>query len=448
MTRLSLAFYGLPAFPLALLALPVGSILPAFYAEEIGLGLGTVALVFLLARLVDAVSDPLVGWLSDSVPARFGGVMLGRRRLWMTLGAPGVVLAAALLFAPGLALWRPVFGDTVSGVQLFVGACLIYVCGTLMIVPMTAWGADLSKSYHDRNRITGVRTGYGLAGTLIALTVIGVLSTEDEGRMTSALQVLAVIGAVGLALSLPGLWRAVPDIDVGAGERLRLLPEMRSLITQSRFRSLLIAFVLNGIANGIPAGLFLLYAGHVLEAKAMSGPLLLLYLGTAMLSVPFWVAIGRRVSKQVLWLWAVSGSCMAFLPVPFLGAGDVAWFAVVCVLTGFAAGADFIFPASMNADLAERDRLTRGRSRAGLFFALWGMGNKAAMGLAVAVGFAIVEAGGFSTVAGTANSAEALSILAFTYGWMPIAFKLGAIALMRRLEPETDETPIPAVAPN
>ena len=88
MNRIALTFYGLPALPLALLALPVATILPGFYAQEMGLGLATVGLVFLIARLVDAVSDPLIGWLSDSIPTRFG-----RRSVWITLGEPWMALA-------------------------------------------------------------------------------------------------------------------------------------------------------------------------------------------------------------------------------------------------------------------------------------------------------------------------------------------------------------------
>jgi len=399
-----------------------------------GLGLATVGLVFLIARLVDAVSDPLIGWLSDSIPTRFG-----RRRVWITLGAPGLALAVLILFAPS----QSVIGVGASPVQLLVGTILIYLCGTMMIVPLTAWGSDQSTSYRDRNRVTGARTGFGLVGAMVALLIIGLISQQNDGKFAEALEVLAIVGVSLVVVSVIGLWVLVPDSSLPDRDRLILFREIRSLFAEVPFRRLLLAFVLNGIANGIPAALFILFVGHVLDAESQVGPLLILYFGAAMLSVPFWIWMGKRVPKHRLWMLAVALACAVFAPAPFLGPSDVVLFAVISGVSGFLAGADLIFPPSMNADLAEQDRVRSKRSRAGLYFALWGMGNKAAMGLAVAFGFGILWLGGFSTT--EENSPASLSVLAFTYGWTPILFKLAAIFMLKRLEhlvPTEDTKPL------
>jgi len=68
--------------PLAAVFLPLGVYLPPFYAQTLGLGLGTVGLVFMLSRLWNALCDPLIGILSDHTRSRFG-----RRKPWIAAGA-------------------------------------------------------------------------------------------------------------------------------------------------------------------------------------------------------------------------------------------------------------------------------------------------------------------------------------------------------------------------
>ena len=89
-----LAFYALPAIPMAAIALPFYIVLPTFYADHFAMSLATIGAVLLGIRLIDAVTDPLFGWLSDRVRSRFG-----RRRFFFLISTPLTALAAfTLLF--------------------------------------------------------------------------------------------------------------------------------------------------------------------------------------------------------------------------------------------------------------------------------------------------------------------------------------------------------------
>ncbi|MGI9452602.1 MAG: MFS transporter, partial [Geminicoccaceae bacterium] len=68
----TLLAYGALGLPLAALNLPLYIYLPAFYARDVGLGLATVGFVLFLARLLDTITDPLIGELSDRFKTRFG----------------------------------------------------------------------------------------------------------------------------------------------------------------------------------------------------------------------------------------------------------------------------------------------------------------------------------------------------------------------------------------
>ena len=171
--------------------LPLFVTLPAFYAVDMGLGFATVGVVLLAARLWDVVTDPLIGSLSDRWAGRFG-----RRRPWLVAGAPLVLVIAALLFLPG---------ETAAWPHMLLWTMLLYLGGTMIILPYTAWGAELSPDYHERSRIAAWREGMVVVGTLAAAG-LPVLLGADRGE---TLKVIAWALWIVLPLSLLVALRAV-----------------------------------------------------------------------------------------------------------------------------------------------------------------------------------------------------------------------------------------------
>ena len=93
--RKTLFYYGLADMPIQMGAIPVAAYLPNYYGQDLGLSLAAVGMIWLLTRLFDAVSDPLIGWLSDRTNTRWG-----RRRVWMVGAVPVLMLAVYKLFMP------------------------------------------------------------------------------------------------------------------------------------------------------------------------------------------------------------------------------------------------------------------------------------------------------------------------------------------------------------
>ncbi|NBC33782.1 MAG: MFS transporter, partial [Alphaproteobacteria bacterium] len=157
--------YGAPALPLAALTLPAYVYLPRFYAQDVGLGLAVVGLVLLFARIWDVLTDPLIGVLSDRTPVR-----LGRRRTWVLVGTPLVMVAVWYLLVPAPGAGWP---------YLLGWSLVLYLGWTMVILPLTAWGAELSGNYHERTRIAGFREGAVLLGTLVVLALPPLLGLGD-----------------------------------------------------------------------------------------------------------------------------------------------------------------------------------------------------------------------------------------------------------------------------
>jgi Na+/melibiose symporter-like transporter len=121
---------------------------------------------------------------------------------------------------------------------------------------------------------------------------------------------------------------------------------------------------------------------------------------------------------------------VAFVFVPFLEAGDFGAFAVICLVTGAALGADLALPPAIQADVDDWDRYRFGVRRTALLFALWNMTNKLAM--ALAAGIALPILGAFGLTDGGDEKTGALIVLVLIYAVIPVVLKSGAIGMMWR----------------
>jgi len=422
-----LVAYGLPGLPLALLGLPLYVYLPTFYAEDLGLPLALVGAVLLLARSLDVLSDPLIGLLSDR------GHALGRKA-FIALGVPLLLLGIESLFRPD---------GSPGGLYLLGWTLVAYLGWTLISVPYGAWGAELPQgpdAYHQRSRLAALREGAMILGTLAAVALPAAFGIAGDAGATLAQFAGLLWWLLPLAVAI-ALWRVPPaprlHSPATATRGWRTL--FQALRRDTHGRRLLLAYLLNGIANGLPATLFLLFVTHNLQAPGWTGGLLAAYFVSGVLALPAWLWLARRIDKARAWAASMLVASLAFLAVPWLGPGDAGLFLVICLVSGLGLGADLALPASIQADLAMRRQARDGAPRAGAWFGLWGMVTKLALALAVGIAFPLLALAGLDPEAGPEPSL-ALGLL---YGGLPILFKLAACALAWRLPRLDTDNPTP-----
>ena len=144
-SALRLVTYSLPSLVSSVAALPLVLFVPAFYADDLGVPLAAVGLALAASRLLDVVTDPLIGIASGRL-----GLAWGRRKPWIVLGTPVFAVALWQLFVPG---------RTASTGSLLGWSALLYLGFTMIDLPHKAWGAELSPDYDERSRITSWREG-------------------------------------------------------------------------------------------------------------------------------------------------------------------------------------------------------------------------------------------------------------------------------------------------
>lgn len=409
--RAVLLAYAAPSLPLAAMYFPVYVFLAQFYAADHGFSLAFIGAVFIAVRVFDAVSDPVMGLLSDRWTSPWG-----RRRIWLVLGCPLVMMSVWCLFVPPAgvtAVW-------------FVSFLFLLTLGwTVMLTPYFAWGAELSADYAERGRIAVWRDSIGLLGTVLAAILYNMGSGAAAGMMLVAGAIVLVLPISVLACVL-----RVPEPRDFSRANTRASGFLTVLREEPLFGRLLLAYFINGAANALPATLFLFFVDYRLGAVGQGGLLLVLYFGAAVAAAPFWTFALRRISKHRLWSLAMIYACVIFSAALFLREGDVLAFAVICVASGAALGADLAIPSAMQADLVDLDTARSGKQRTGAFFALWSLATKFALALSGGLALIALEGFGFSTDGG--NNPGALTALALLYAGVPIVLKLVAVAMMWR----------------
>jgi Na+/melibiose symporter-like transporter len=373
--------YAAPALPLGMLGLPLLVILPNFWAGPMDMRLATVGLVLTLVRVMDAVFDPTIGRLSDMSRSRFG-----RRKPFIAAAIPVAVIGAVGLFFPPVGA---------GAVWLFIFNALVTWGWTMLSLPYWAWGAELSDSYKERQRITSFREGGTIIGIMIsavAPVVLGITSAAGEAHLLVIMTIAMATPFVLAALIV------VPDrLPARRADPVKLADALRVAAANAPFRKLVLAWLLNGLANGLPAALFLMVCAQVLHDPKAQGPLLLIYFASGVLAVPLWLWLAVHIGKHRAWIASLLVTAFAFSFVPLVPHIGIWFFGLISVFTGSGLGADFTIPPAIQADVVDLDELRSGERRAGLFFAASTMAQKAGNALAVGIAFPLLQLAGFTT---------------------------------------------------
>lgn len=149
--------YALPAFALAIIGIPVYVYIPKFYTDVVGIDIAVAGIMLFGVRLFDAITDPVMGTLSDRTQSRFG-----RRRPYIMAGSVLVAIALFFLFNP------PEASSTWSTVWFAFWIYALFLFWTLVTVPYEALGPEITFEHDARTTLFAWRDGFLIAGTLAA----------------------------------------------------------------------------------------------------------------------------------------------------------------------------------------------------------------------------------------------------------------------------------------
>jgi len=361
----------------------------------------------------------VAGYLSDRTHTRFG-----RRRPWMVAGALPLALGFALAWSPPAQLSPTHLAWWIGG------AVLLFFTGlTICRMPHEALAAELSRDYHERNRVFGVKRALFGVGTLAVFAALSQLGEASDPR--SSVRWLAACAAAGTALLLVLTALAVrePPAHLGRGA-LRPLAAVRDVLANPHARRLIAVSFLQQVATGTVTTAAAYHTQYVL-GDAGAFPLLLgCFFVASLVSIPVWLHIGQRVDKKPLLVGsmvAVGGILGAMFAV---GEGDHALLFSLAAAGGVAAGGLDVIMPSLQADVIDWDELRTGQRKEGVYFAAWHLAEKMALGVAAAVTGLALAGSGF--VPNQGQGETALLAMRMLLSLFPLAcYSAGALLFVR-----------------
>ncbi len=397
---------------MAMPLIPAFVLLPAFYAETVGLGLAQTGFILLLVRLTDVISDPLVGWASDHIRRWRGG-----RKAQIGVGALIAGYSLYQLFTPS-----PGAGEY----YLFIWYGLMLLGWTIIQIPYLAWVVDLTGDYQKRVGYNAAREFSGLIGIMLLSIVLVVTAGSEE---MAQLRTSAIFVLVCGALAFPFLL-FLPSRKISVAP-FRFFKSLSGLQNNRLFFRLIIAWFISGLSIGIATACFPLFVKHNLQLDgSYNSYLLFVYFMAGVGGIPLWLWISKRYGKHQTWGIAMILASVAFFSVPFFGPGQYILFGILCVITGFALGADLAMPPAIQSDVVDWDSYLNNVDRSSILFALWSMATKLSLGLGVAFAFTILGQPGMGISGETVEAEINITQLAVIYGWVPAVLKLTAVGLM------------------
>lgn len=164
-----------------------------FYTDVYGVSAGTVASLFLIARCVDAVFDPLMGLLIDRTETRWGK----HRPFLLWLAVPFAVCGAIVFWAPPLQGWEKI-------AFIFVTYTLMGILYSAVSLPLNSMLPTLTRDPKQRNTVNALREFIGSSATVgigyAALPLVKSFSNGDEAH--GFLVLAAITGAITLVCML------------------------------------------------------------------------------------------------------------------------------------------------------------------------------------------------------------------------------------------------------
>ena len=383
-----------------------------FYIDRLGLiTTPQWSLILLIYTFVDAIDNPVYGFLSDRTRTRWG-----RRRPWLMIGAPLLVLCFVFFYNP------PAF---VAGESGFAYVLLMYILtGTLDSLINSNYGAlfpELFPTEAQRAKTNAMRQIFQFIAMIISIALTPVI-TDAIGFSTTAL----VYGIIAIAVIWFMATGAHEDPTAMERPKPNLFKTVLSIIANPKFW-------LYGVTNAAYfAGLGLVQAGvpfytkYHLGTEGMGSTILLgIVIVSAILFIPVWVRIIRKLGLMPAWRLALLLAGAAVVPLYF--APNLVAAACMVPIFGFAMAGVAATMDIVGARVLDDDLARNGIPREGTFSSLQGVLNKTS-GLFNSLAYLLVfQLYGFESGAnpGTVPDAAArfLTIL-FPLGVLLLSFAL------------------------
>ena len=421
--------YGAPGVGAGYMYLLVNLYVMKFSTDVLLIAPAVMGIIFSVSRVWDAISDPLVGYLSDRTRSRYG-----RRRTWILASVAPIAAVFVMVFAPPEALGN-------AGRIAWMATAIIgfYSVMTVFLVPHLSLGAELSDDYHERSRLFGMRHAAFTIGSILALGSMQALINAEEVGEAAVREVTFTLAILASAVMTAALLGSVPLLSERADFQGRVTEKpfqaFADVWRNVHARLLIVVTFIENVGSAAIGVLTLYVMQYVVGAPRWAPLVILSYMVPSAASVPLWLPLARRFGKVRLWMFSMVLTGVSFggmFVLPFLDTVELRLVTifVLAFFAGLAAGAGGTIGPSVQGDVIDYDEHLTGERKEGSYFAAWNFVYKSAMGVMLALTGFVLQASGF-----VPNEEQTMTVqvaMVSLYGLFPlICYAVGAALFSR-----------------
>jgi oligogalacturonide transporter len=338
-----------------------------------------------LGKIWDAVSDPLMGYLSDRTSSRFG-----RRRVWFLVGIVPVFLSVSLI-------WLPVRLSSDFGLfaYYFLAYIFFYTVSTMVLVPYGALSAEMAREFKDRNKLTGFRMLFSMLAALLSGTVpqmiINTLPDQRSGHLVMGLVFGAFFAAPWL-ITYYGTWddqapdpvKSMQDPQAATNRMPGFVANFASIFRNRSFRIHIAMYIFAYATMDVLMGWLKFYLADYLGRPGFLTIGLGSILLTQILSIPLYIGIANRKGHAAAYRLGLGIMILGMAGMYFhTPATPTVLLIVNCIVVGLGQSAAVLVPFQLLPFVADVDELITGEKRAGTYAGAMTLIRKLVQGAAV-----------------------------------------------------------------
>lgn len=398
-----------------------------FLTDVVGIRPALAGIIVFVARAWDAISDPLMGMISDRTRTRWG-----RRRPYFLWGIPFIVISYTLLWYPAAldAQWARFAYALFS--YLFFSTVI-----TMVMTPYNALASELTLDYDERSRLTSFRIAFSEVSTIVsALLPLAIIELAPSPRVGYPLMGLVF----GIFFGLPFLATFFTTWERPGFSRRSTPPRFKVFLEPFKvrtFRSFIAVFLFAFVAIDVLLTIIVYWVTYYLQTPGITNYLLGTLLISQLICLPGYYWLSRRLSKRAaliigacIWVMAMLAGLSIRPEMP-----TVVYF-IFAAVTGIGTGGVIVMAYSIYPDVPDVDELVSGRRREGIYAGSLTLLRKLTSAFAIfLIGQAIDIAGYIPPAAAGAQPEQTeafLLVLRVIFAGLPLLFIGIAIVLAAR----------------
>ncbi len=366
-----------------------------FLVLAVGLSAYWAGVIILVARLWDAVIDPIMGYISDKTKSRWG-----KRRVYLIFVSPLLIVSLYLLFFPYN------FPNEMLRVIACLASYLLFsTVQSAIMVPYYSLGSEISSDYHERASYNSVRLGFSIFASILCVAVPGMI-INAFGDQAIGYQVMSLTFGVIFAVSslITGLFAKEEIVTEPTKAKFNVKDLLKPLKLKT-YRQYLYLFLVVQMCMAIMSGLFFFYIDfYITKTQTYNGESSMvgliaaaLMFGMQIVALPFYLKTIEKYGKTFTYrlgtfIWIVVALSILVIP-PDLGQVWIIY--VIAALMGFGISGPGLIPHTMFGDVVDAGQLVFKERLDGQMGGFTNFINQISQALGLAVAMFIIGSAGF-----------------------------------------------------